>query len=84
MNKGIDNTPNTKTRRRRPAVNVKALTSSDLADKYNRLLDLRLEVANLLKSKLQQDIDQDAIKHEKEITLLDIQIEGEKEKYKKK
>lgn len=69
--------------RRRPTQIVKALTSSELSQKYNNLLDKRLEIATNLKKQIEQEITQSSIKHEREIALLDRQIEVENEKLKK-
>lgn len=35
--------------RRRPNIQVKALTSSEVSEKYNRLLDMRIDIADFTK-----------------------------------
>lgn len=62
---------------------VKSLTSSDLAAKYDKLLDCRLEILAFTKQELEQRVQQNIAKHEKEMMLLDIQLEIEKEKLKR-
>lgn len=78
----IEKTPKNSSRRR-PAVVVKSLTSSDIGAKYDKLLDGRLEIVEFAKKELEQRIQQNLSKHEKEIMLLDIQLEIEKEKLKR-
>lgn len=43
--------------RRRPATQVKALTTSEVSEKYNILMDKRLEIAELTKQSLLLDIE---------------------------
>ncbi|KAG5880634.1 hypothetical protein JTB14_022572 [Gonioctena quinquepunctata] len=74
----IEKTPK-KTSRRRPAIVVKSLTSSDIAAKYDKLLDCRLEIVAYTKKELEQRIQQNVIK----VLLLDIQLEIEREKLQK-
>ncbi|KAH1016963.1 hypothetical protein HUJ05_007704 [Dendroctonus ponderosae] len=42
--------------RRRPTMQIKALTRSEIAEKYGQLLDKRLEVADLQKKKLEDEL----------------------------
>lgn len=62
---------------------MKSLTSSDIAAKYDKLLDGRLEIVEFAKKELEQRVQQNLTKHEKEMMLLDIQLEIEKEKLKR-
>ncbi|CAG9840765.1 unnamed protein product [Diabrotica balteata] len=55
----------TKSSRRRPAVVVKSLTSSDIAAKFNKLLDCRLEIVAYEKKELEQRLQHNSTKHEK-------------------
>ncbi|CAG9840688.1 unnamed protein product [Diabrotica balteata] len=73
----------TKSSLRRPAVVVKSLTSSDIAAKYNKLLDCRVEIVAYEKKELEQRLQHNSIKHEKEMLLLDVQLEIEREKLKR-
>lgn len=66
--------------RRRPNIQVKALTSSEVSEKYNQLLDMRLEIADFTKNRVVQELDQAKEKHTKEMELLDVQISLEKER----
>ncbi|KAH1016962.1 hypothetical protein HUJ05_007703 [Dendroctonus ponderosae] len=56
---GVD-TPHTKRTkpalRHRPTLQTKALTRSEIAEKYDQLLDKRLEVADLQKKKLEEEL----------------------------
>lgn len=60
--------------RRRPAVHVKALTTSDVAEKYSVLLENRIEISNYEKAKLKNSIEFEREEHElrKEALKLDI------------
>lgn len=46
-------------------------------------MDSRLDIATNLKKQIEQDIMQSKIKHEKDIALINLQIEVENEKLKK-
>ncbi|CAG9765842.1 unnamed protein product [Ceutorhynchus assimilis] len=69
--------------RRRPTVQVKALTSSEVFEKYNQLMDMRLEIADFTKKRLAQELDHSKDKHKKEMELLDLQVLVEKERLNK-
>lgn len=66
--------------RRRPAVTVKALTSSEISAKYNALLDERLAIISLQKQGFEEETKQRKMKFEKEMILLDLKIKIEQEK----
>ncbi|CAG9772353.1 unnamed protein product [Ceutorhynchus assimilis] len=68
---------------RRPTVQVKALTSSEVSEKYNQLMDMRLEIADFTKKRLAQELDHSKDKHKKEMELLDLQVLVEKERLNK-
>ncbi|CAG9763616.1 unnamed protein product [Ceutorhynchus assimilis] len=69
--------------RRRPTVQVKALTSSEVSEKYNQLMDMRLEIADFTKKRLAQELDHSKDKHKKGMELLDLQVLVEKERLNK-
>lgn len=85
-----EQTPNTKidieenktpsVSRRRPRTVVKALTTSELSEKYNKLLDHRLEIAKFQKTILENQINNQQEEHELKIQLLKYQISIEKKK----
>ena len=68
--------------RRRPALNVKALTRSELAEKYDQLLDKRLELADFQKKKTEEELKTIEGERKLKFKLLELQIEVEKEKLK--
>lgn len=66
--------------RRRPNLLVKALTSSEVSEKFNKLLDIRLDVVNFSKKHLEQQMKYAQEKHERETRLLDLEIIIKKER----
>ncbi|XP_018577299.1 myb/SANT-like DNA-binding domain-containing protein 3 [Anoplophora glabripennis] len=64
--------------RRRPRTIVKSLTTSELSQKYNKLLDERIEIAQYQKQHYQNLIKFEMQEHELRVELLKTQIEKEK------
>ncbi|KAI4455232.1 hypothetical protein MML48_9g00013037 [Holotrichia oblita] len=74
----INSTSNSsKISRRRPHI-VKALTTSELSEKYNRLIDMRLEIAEFQKQLIKADIERRKEEHALKCALLKAQIENSK------
>lgn len=61
-------------RRRRPATVVRALTSSNIAEKYNDLLDKRLNITDASLNEFKEKNDE----HSKRMELLDLEIQIKK------
>ncbi|KAJ8931630.1 hypothetical protein NQ314_015424 [Rhamnusium bicolor] len=66
--------------RRRPRTFVKSLTTSELSQKYNKLLHERLEIAHYQKQHLQNLLKMETKEHELKVELLKTQIEKKKKK----
>ncbi|CAG9762750.1 unnamed protein product [Ceutorhynchus assimilis] len=66
--------------RRRPSGAVKALTTSELSDKYNTLVDKRLQIADFEIKKHEMEIHQLDKENKLKIQLLELQINVEKQK----
>ncbi|CAG9763454.1 unnamed protein product [Ceutorhynchus assimilis] len=64
-------------------LSVRALTSSEVSEKYNQLMDMRLEIADFTKKRLAQELDHSKDKHKKDMELLDLQVLVEKERLNK-
>ncbi|KAI4455388.1 apontic [Holotrichia oblita] len=74
---GEINSNSSKISRRRPHI-VKALTTSELSEKYNRLIDMRLEIAEFQKQLIKADIERRKEEHALKCALLKAQIENSK------
>lgn len=66
--------------RRRPTLHVKALSRSELAEKYDQLLDKRLEIAEFQKKKMEEELLTIEGERKLKFRLLELQIEVEKKK----
>lgn len=55
---------------------VKALTTSEISEKYNKLLDKRLEIAEYQKQLLLQNLEHARNEHELKCKLLKTQIDN--------
>lgn len=66
--------------RRRPRTVVKCLTTSELSEKYNKLLNERLEIAHYQNQHLQNSIKMEVAEHKLRMELLQSQIESNKTK----
>lgn len=75
-----ENKTPTNVSRRRPRTVVKALTTSELSNKYNELLDHRLEIAKFQKTILENQIKCQQEEHELKMQLITFQISVEKNK----
>lgn len=53
---------------------MKALTSSNISDKYDKLLDRRIELSNYQKLKLELNIDNDKVEHKLKVESLGLDI----------
>lgn len=71
------------TTRRRPTPLIKSLTRSDLATKYDQLLNDRLELTGLQKTKIGEELSSIKSESALRVELLQLQIEVEKEKLNK-
>lgn len=60
--------------RKRPATVVKALTSSNIAEKYDELIDRRLRIAE----RMENEFKQKTLEHLKRLELLDLEIDLKK------
>lgn len=65
--------------RRRPATVVKALSSNNIANKYDLLVDKRLIIANYKENKLKNEIQFNSTEHELRVQGLKLDIEIKKE-----
>lgn len=66
--------------RRRPTLQVKSLSRSELADKYDQLLDRRLEIVEFQKKKIVEELLSIEGERKLKFQLLELQIEVEREK----
>lgn len=62
---------------------VRALTRSELAEKYDQLLDKRLDIAEFQKKKLTEELLSIEGERKLKLELLELQIEVEKERLQK-